>query len=185
MGRATRERGRPARMHYRSVPLRFLGMGHPSTLPARTAWARTRQSPGRRRPPGARASRPHALPQRAAQIPWDGAPVRPAGENRMGSDQAESWEEAPTRERGRPARMHYRSVSLRFPVMGHGPRRRREPHGPDRSRALASLPVEPGRGDGRGCARMCAGGTPALPGGLHSIDGVAPKRKVDSSSNPT
>ena len=56
-----------------------------------------------------------------------------------------------------------RSVSPRF---GSRPPCRREPHGPGRSRALAPLPVDPGRGDGRGCARICAGGTPALPGGF-------------------
>ena len=27
-------------------------------------------------------------------------------------------------------------------------------------------PVDPGRGDGRGYAKICAGGTPALPGGF-------------------
>ena len=39
--------------------------------------------------PGARASRPHAIPLRAAQFPCDGAPVHPAGGNRMGPAQAE------------------------------------------------------------------------------------------------
>ena len=34
--------------------------------------------------PGARASRPHALPLPAAQFPCDGAPVHPAGRNAMG-----------------------------------------------------------------------------------------------------
>ena len=32
-------------------------------------------------------------------------------------------------------------------------------------RSPAPLPVDPSGGDGRGCARHCAGGTPALPGG--------------------
>ncbi len=44
--RPTRERGRPARMHSRCVPLSFPAMAHPATLPARTAWARPKQSPG-------------------------------------------------------------------------------------------------------------------------------------------
>ena len=44
--RSTRERGRPARMHSRCLPLSFPAMGHPATLPAGTAWARPKQSPG-------------------------------------------------------------------------------------------------------------------------------------------
>ena len=40
-------------------------------------------------PPGARASRPHPLPWVVAQFPCDGAPVHPAGGNRMGPAQAE------------------------------------------------------------------------------------------------
>ena len=56
-----------------------------------------------------------------------------------------------------------RSVSLRC---GSRPSCRREPHGPGRCRAMAPLPVDPGGGDGRGCTRICAGGTPALPGGF-------------------
>ena len=44
--RPTRERGRPARMLSRSVPLSFPAMRHPATLPAGTAWARPKQSPG-------------------------------------------------------------------------------------------------------------------------------------------
>ena len=42
-------------------------------------------------PPGARASRPHAIPLRAAQFPCDGAPGHPAGGNGMGAAEAESW----------------------------------------------------------------------------------------------
>ena len=41
--------------------------------------------------PGARASRPHALPLRAAQFPCDAAPGHRAGGNGMGSAEAESW----------------------------------------------------------------------------------------------
>ena len=40
--------------------------------------------------PGARASRPHAIPLRAAQFPCDAAPGYPAGGNAMGSFEAES-----------------------------------------------------------------------------------------------
>ena len=53
-----------------------------------------------------------------------------------------------------------RSVSLRC---GTRPPCRRERHGLGRSRAVSPLPVEPGGGDGQGCARTCAVGTPALP----------------------
>ena len=41
--------------------------------------------------PGARASRPHALPLPAAQFPCDGAPGHPHDGNGMGSAEAESW----------------------------------------------------------------------------------------------
>ena len=44
-GGATRERGRPARMLVRCVPLSFPAMGHPATL-AGKAWAGPKQSPG-------------------------------------------------------------------------------------------------------------------------------------------
>ena len=56
-----------------------------------------------------------------------------------------------------------RSVSLRCCSR---PPCRREPHGPGRSRGRAPLPVDSGEGGGRSCGRICAGGTPALPGGL-------------------
>ena len=41
-------------------------------------------------PPGARASRPHAVPSVAAQFPCDVAADRPAGGNRMGPAKAEA-----------------------------------------------------------------------------------------------
>ena len=59
-----------------------------------------------------------------------------------------------------------RSVSLRCCSR---PPCRREPHGPGRSRGRAPLPVDSGGGDGRGCARLGAGGTPALPGSHHPM----------------
>ena len=83
-------------------------------------------SPSGRHPPGARASRPHAVPSVAAQFPCDVAADRPAGENRMGPAEAEA---------GR-----------RFRLIPSG-------------------------GDGRSCGRICAGGTPALPGGLPPMTG--------------
>ena len=45
-GGPTRERGRPARMHSRCVPLSLPAMGRPATLPAGAARARPKQSPG-------------------------------------------------------------------------------------------------------------------------------------------
>ena len=87
----TRERGRPARMHCRCVPLSFPAIWHLAALPAEAPWIRAKQSPRRKLPPGARASRPHALPSRAAQFPRDGAPGHPAGRNGMGPAEAESW----------------------------------------------------------------------------------------------
>ena len=41
--------------------------------------------------PGARASRPHATPLRAAQFPCDAAPSHSGGGYGMGSAEAESW----------------------------------------------------------------------------------------------
>ena len=75
------------------------------------------------------------------------------------------------RERGRPPAccpFGCRSVSLRCCSR---PPCRREPHGPGRSRGRAPLPVDSGGGDGRSCERICAGGTPALPGGLPPMTG--------------
>ena len=45
-----------------------------------------------------------------------------------------------------------------------------KPQRPSRRRTKAPLPVDPSVGVGRGCARLCAGGTPALPGSLHPHD---------------
>ena len=46
-------------------------------------------------PPGARASRPHAVPSVAAQFPCDVAADRPAGGNRIGPAEAEPWRRFP------------------------------------------------------------------------------------------
>ena len=84
---ATRERGRPARMHPRYVPLSSLRYGtrqasaRPSSSKSDGTWAHL----------GARASRPHPPPLRAPQFPCDTAPGHPAGRNGMGSVEAESW----------------------------------------------------------------------------------------------
>ena len=78
-------------------------------------------------------------------------------------------------ERGRPAR-----ILFLWPPPSFGRRRAsvrccrqppcgREPHRPGRRRAMAPLPVDPSGGDGRGCARLGAGGTPALPGSHHPM----------------
>ena len=50
----------------------------------------TPTSPSGTTPPGARASRPHAVPSVAAQFPCDVAADRPAGGNRMGPAEAEA-----------------------------------------------------------------------------------------------
>ena len=61
-----------------------------------------------------------------------------------------------------------RSVSLRCCSR---PPCRRDQHRPGRRKAVAPFPVDPSGGDGRGCARLGAGGTPALPGGLPPMTG--------------
>ena len=71
-----------------------------------------------------------------------------------------------------------RSVSLRCCSR---PPCQREPHGPGRSRGRAPLPVDSGGGDGRSCGRICAGGTPALPGGLPPMTGSHQRDKSDRS----
>ena len=71
-----------------------------------------------------------------------------------------------------------RSVSLRCCSR---PPCRREPHGPGRSRGRAPLPVDSGGGGGRSCGRICAGGTPALPGGLPPMTGSHQRDKSDRS----
>ena len=48
-------------------------------------------APSGQHPPGARASRPHAVPWVAAQFPCDVAAGHPAGGNRIGPAEAEPW----------------------------------------------------------------------------------------------
>ena len=40
---------------------------------------------------------------------------------------------------------------------------------------MALFPLDPSERDSQGCARLCAGGTPALPGGLHPNETVTPR----------
>ena len=51
--------------------------------------------------PGARASRPHAVPIRAAQIPCDGVAGHAAGENAMGPAEAAPWRRCRSSRAGR------------------------------------------------------------------------------------
>ena len=44
--------------------------------------------------------------------------------------------------------------------------------------AMRPFRVDPSGGDGRGCARLWAGGTPALPGGLHPMTSSHPGHKI-------
>ena len=72
-------------------------------------------------------------------------------------------------ERGRPARILSLWPRLSFSAMlqaatlsaGTASARPKESHG--------AVPVDPSGGDGRGCARLGAGGTPALPGSRHPM----------------
>ena len=92
----TRERGRLARMHCRSVSRRTPAMVHRPTPPSGTACARPKQNPG-------------AIAGRV-------------GLEEKGQGFAENTaEETPTRERGRLARMHRRRDSLSMPTMYHPP----------------------------------------------------------------
>ena len=75
-----------------------------------------------------------------------------------------------TRERGHPARRHSRCVPLSFPAIPHpATLPARTAPGLCFGRALAPLPVDPGGWRWPRLCHCCAGGTPALPGGLHPI----------------
>ena len=58
---------------------------------------------------------------------------------------------------------------LKTSTFRHCAQRPGEKCGPGRRRAMAPFPVDPSGGDGPGCARLGAGGTPALPGSLHPM----------------
>ena len=114
------------------------------------------------------------LSQDTAASVW--AAARQAGACSL--DEQERLEEAPPGSAGVPPACYpvaCRSVSLRC---GTRPPCRRERHGLGRSRVLAPLPVDPGGGDGRGCARHCAGGTPALPGGHHRVTSSQQRKSI-------
>ena len=69
-------------------------------------------------------------------------------------------------------------VAAQFPcdaATGH------PPHRPVRSRAMALLPVNPARGDAEAAPGFCAGGTPALPGGLHPMTSSHQRRSIGLS----
>ena len=74
------------------------------------------------------------------------------------------------RERGRPARMLSLRLPLSFPAMLQ-PTALPAGTAWARPKQAAPLPVDSGGGDGRSCERICAGGTPALPGGLPPMTG--------------
>ena len=73
-------------------PANVMALPHRHGLrPGKRARAPLRsKSDGRRTHPGARASRPHAMPLRIAQFPCDAAPGHPAGVDAIGSAEAES-----------------------------------------------------------------------------------------------
>ena len=43
---------------------------------------------------------------------------------------------------------------------------------------MAPFPVDPSGGDGRGCAKLCAGGTPALPENHHPMTSSHPGHQI-------
>ena len=97
---------------------------------------------------------------------------------RVPLEEQERLEVAPTRERGRPARMHSRSVPLGFPAMGQPATL---PAGTAGDRPKQSPGAVAGRAGSRSWARpcrCCAGGTPALPGGLHPLTLSHPRRSI-------
>ncbi len=78
-------RGRQEPPSVTALPHRHgLRLGKPAGASLRS------KTDGRAPHPGARASRPHAIPLRAARFPCDAAPGYPAGGNAMGSFEAES-----------------------------------------------------------------------------------------------
>ena len=101
MGRATRERGRPARMLFRDGSAGQNRMGpYRAGLPAA---------------PRERGVPPAAC--RSDSLGWGTRP--PCRREPHGLGPGRVLGGGAPRERGRPARMHYRSVSLSFPAMGH------------------------------------------------------------------
>ena len=200
---ATRERGRPARIHPRYVPLSFPAMRHPAsqraTLEQQERWdmgppgsagvppactpvtcrsvslrCGTRRASA---PPsssksdgtwahlGARASRPHAPPLRAAQFPCDTAPGKPARDPRAARAMGDGLGARASRPHAPPLR------APQFPAMRHPATLPRERQGPGRSRVLGPLPIDPRGADSQRCFRPCAGG-------LHSMTSSQPRRSI-------
>ena len=90
----------------------------------------------------------------------------------------ECWEEAPPGSAGVPpacASVACRSFSLRSPSRSPCLRER---HRLGRSRVPAPSPVDPSGGGGPGYAKACAGGTPALPGGLDLMTSSQQRRSI-------
>ena len=113
------------------LPISFKDKPRMNTNRHEYRWTSFAATPSRNEAhPGARASRPHAPPSRAAQYVYDVAAGHPVGRNRI---------------------------------------------------VPAPLPLETGGGGGRGCARTCAGGTPALPGGGTSFNGSCCSRSRAST----
>ena len=65
--------------------------------------------------PGARASRPHALPQRTAQNACDGAPANPAGRNGVNPAKAEPWRDCRSSRVGEEGQAVPRQMRARRP----------------------------------------------------------------------
>ena len=121
-----------------------------------------------------------SYPRRAIKRGGAAASARAAA-RRVGAcrlEQQERWEEAPPGSAGVPPACYpvaCRSVS---PRCGTRPPCRRARHGAGRSRVLAPLPIGPDEADGPSCAKTCAGGTPALPGGLQPVTSSQQRRPI-------
>ena len=102
--------------------------------------------------------------------------IRPPGLRPL--EEQEAWEEDPPGRAGVPpacTAAASRSVSLRCRTR---PPCRRERQGLGRSSVLTPLPVESGGGNERGRGKTCAGGTPALPGGLQPLTSSQQSRSI-------
>ena len=157
------ERGRPARILFLWPPLSFSAMLQAATLSAGTAAASPHFSPG-----GAIMAQ-EFFPQRVlASEGRSGDTIRASMCALRGKGQA----------RARPAQSVPRRLQsknrkmLKTSTFRHCAQRPGEKCGPGRRRAMAPFPVDPSGGDGRGCARLGAGGTPALPGSHHCAGGT-------------
>ena len=90
----TWERGRPARMHRRHELLSTPTMWQPATFSNTHRHACPLEEQERRKEtphPGTRASRPHALPSRAAQYAYDVAAGDPTASNAVCAAEAGPW----------------------------------------------------------------------------------------------